>query len=314
MKLVKISDLFNISYGNGLELNRLSDVNPEFNFVSRTSKNNGVSSKVDLINDATINLSGTITVSLGGSVLESFLQHKPFYTGYHIYVLSSKVEMSDNQKLYYCCCIRANKYRYNYGRQANRTLKDILVPDPSEIPSWVSDIDLSMYDDIKQSHTESPTQPLNTNNWEYYKLSDLFSICKGTQITKQNMVIGKTPYITATSNNNGTNDYVEDDNQFNSNMITISSNGSIGEAFYQSEPFCASSDVNVLEPKFQLNKYIALFICTVIRQEKYRFNYGRKWTKTKMEQSKIKLPTKEGQPDWQFMEQYIKSLPYSGSI
>ena len=33
--------------------------------------------------------------------------------------------------------IRANKYRYSYGRQANRTLRAIMVPSRDSIPSWV---------------------------------------------------------------------------------------------------------------------------------------------------------------------------------
>ena len=37
--------------------------------------------------------------------------------------------MNNIEKLFYCMCINLNKYRYNYGRQANRTLSQIIVPD-----------------------------------------------------------------------------------------------------------------------------------------------------------------------------------------
>ena len=100
------------------------------------------------------------------------------------------------------------------------------------------------------------------------------------------------------------------------NKITISYNGSIAEAFYQAEPFWATDDVNILTLKdYKLNVYIAMFLITLFRMEKYRFNYGRKWDKESMSQSKIKLPTTSGSvPDWQFMENYIKSLPYSKNL
>ncbi|MBQ3670790.1 MAG: restriction endonuclease subunit S [Treponema sp.] len=93
-------------------------------------------------------------------------------------------------------------------------------------------------------------------------------------------------------------------------------NGSVGEAFFQEEPFWASDDVNVLYARgWNLNKYTALFLCTIIRQERYRFSYGRKWTLEKMQDSHIKLPaTTDGTPDFAFMERYIKSLPYSDRI
>jgi hypothetical protein len=53
----------------------------------------------------------------------------------------------------------------------------------------------------------------------------------------------------------------------------------------------------------------------LIKREKYRYNYGRKWGIERMKNSQIKLPvTKNGTPDWSFMENYIKSLPYSSNL
>lgn len=62
------------------------------------------------------------------------------------------------------------------------------------------------------------------------------------------------------------------------------------------------------------NKYIALFVCAVLRQEKYRYSYGRKWVLESMKSNVIKLPEKSGEPDWLYMEDYIKSLPYGDRI
>jgi hypothetical protein len=45
--------------------------------------------------------------------------------------------MTNDELLFYCCCIRANRFRYSYGRQANRTLKQLMVPAMSAIPRWV---------------------------------------------------------------------------------------------------------------------------------------------------------------------------------
>ena len=149
MRLVKISDLFDVAYGHSLELNRLKKTADGVNFVSRTANNNGVSARVATAPDIEPMEAGKLTVALGGSVLETFVQPEPFYTGFHIFCLTPLIEMSLEQKLYYCMCIRANKYRYNYGRQANRTLRDIMVPDISEIPEWVSEALPSVVSDWK---------------------------------------------------------------------------------------------------------------------------------------------------------------------
>ena len=64
-----------------------------------------------------------------------------------------------------------------------------------------------------------------------------------------------------------------------------------------------------------MNKYIALFITTLINHEKFRFAYGRAVYSNVISGLTIKLPTNsKGTIDWQFMENYIKSLPYSDLI
>lgn len=137
MELVRVEDLFEVVYGVNLELNRL-ELDPNgINFVSRTAQNNGVSAKVKKIEGLEPIPAGMLTVAGGGSVLETFVQPEPFYSGRDLYYLAPRDDMSIEEKLYYCMCIRANKYRYNYGRQANRTLRDLRIPAPSEIPEWV---------------------------------------------------------------------------------------------------------------------------------------------------------------------------------
>ena len=138
-----VKDLFDVVYGVNLELNKM-ELDPNgVNFVSRTAKNNGVSAKVKQLEKISPIPAGMITVAGGGSVMESFLQPEPFYSGRDLYYLKPKIEISDQEKIYYCVCLRANKYRFNYGRQANRTLKDILIPSLNEIPSWVKQLDLA---------------------------------------------------------------------------------------------------------------------------------------------------------------------------
>ena len=60
--------------------------------------------------------------------------------------------------------------------------------------------------------------------------------------------------------------------------------------------------------------YSKLFCCTVIEANKYRFSYGRQANKT-LPSLRLKLPAKkDGTPDFEHMENYIKSLPYSDRI
>lgn len=309
---MKISDLFILHQGNGFELYNmnLSD-NSDINFVSRTAQNNGVVAQVDKEENKVPFPAGYITVALGGSVLSSFVQIKPFYTAFHVMVLEPKREMTFNEKLYYCMCIQNNAYRYSYGRQANKTLKNIVIPD--DVPEWVKHteiVPLTTKNDIKKFD-------LDVNEWRKYHLKDLFDFVKGKRLTKEDIVPGKINFLGAISDNNGVREKIETEYFWEGNCITVNYNGSVGEAFYQEKKFWASDDVNVLYAKkgWEMNKFIALFIITVIKANKYRFSYGRKWTMEKMKDSIIKLPSKsDGTPNFEYMEEFIKSLPYSDRI
>jgi len=173
------------------------------------------------------------------------------------------------------------------------------------------------YPSLSEKYKRIPAQNLKAiGDWKEYTLSDLFFFKKGKRLTKEDMNEGDTNYIGAISDNNGVRQRIDAQPLHMPNCITINYNGSVGEAFYQAEPFWASDDVNVLYPRgWQLNKHIAMFLVTVIKANRYRFSYGRKWTLEKMKESIVKLPaTRDGSPDWDYMEDYIMSLPYSDRI
>ena len=49
--------------------------------------------------------------------------------------------------------------------------------------------------------------------------------------------------------------------------------------------------------------------------ERYIYSFGRKYNKAAITSTKIKLPSNsDGTLNWEFMENYIKSLPYSANI
>src|SRR5699024_2368247 len=78
---------------------------------------------------------------------------------------------------------------------------------------------------------------------------------------------------------------------FTGNKITI---GKIGAtAYYQSQPFCATSDVNVLTPKFKMSPFVGLFISRIINySENYKWSYGRQCRVGDTNKIVIKLPIK----------------------
>lgn len=156
---------------------------------------------------------------------------------------------------------------------------------------------------------------IDTSTWEWFQLGGddgLFDIRKGKRLTSEDQTEGNTPYIGAIDSNNGVSNYIGQEAIHEGNTISLSYNGSVGEAFYQPLPYWATDDVNALylRPEYgTLCPATGLFVCSVLKHDKYRYSYGRKWTLDNMKATKFKLPaTSDGKPDWRRMESYIDSL------
>lgn len=309
---MKLNELFYVYYPKTLIYSKMTPNQNGIHFVSSQDKNNGVVGRVTEEAGITVYPAGCITVPLKGSVLMAHLQKERCYVAHQIGVLVARKPMSDLEKLYYVTCIQSRAYLYSYGRQADKTLEELEVPEIN--PNIIHHL---RYRRISTAISRS-AMPLHTDNWCEFRLGGpggLFQIQKGKRLTKADMIQGNDNFLGAIDSNNGVRQKITADRLWKPNCITVNYNGSVGEAFYQAEPFWASDDVNVLYPNgWELNKYIGLFIATVIKAERFKYNYGRKWKKEIMTKSIIKLPAKEGKPDFQFMEDYIKGLPYSDRI
>jgi hypothetical protein len=182
--LSKVSELFNVEYGNKFDANKLLFVDDGVNFVSRTSKNLGIAGQVEPVEGATLHSAGLITVTLGGTyLLSSFVQPKPFYTAQNVKVLSPKEKMSFREKVYYCKCIQANRFRYStHGREANRSIDSVLVPDRSRLPEWLEDVKTTILAKKQDhEHLTAAEIPLET---ELVELHNLFDLAGGISLSE----------------------------------------------------------------------------------------------------------------------------------
>lgn len=175
---------------------------------------------------------------------------------------------------------------------------------------------------------------IDTSNWQEFVYSKIFDVQKGFYNKKpEHSIEGMVPFLGATERCNGVTEYYSvedienasktgdennvalDEKLFPGKALCVTNNGSVGCAFFQPVTFTCSHDVN---PLYILNDcfdmYSALFVAAVIEIDKYRWAYGRKWRPERMVKSTIRLPARiqdnEYVPDWDYMRNYIKSLPY----
>ena len=149
---------------------------------------------------------------------------------------------------------------------------------------------------------------LDVFQWKEFKLVDLFQIEAGKYHYSDEYEAGNTPYVSASNMNNAIAERINLPPDFSGNKITT---GKVGcTAFYQEEDSCATSDVNILTPLFNMNKYVGLYITTIINfNENYKWGYGRQCRVGDSKEIVIKLPAlNNGEPDFKYMEEYIKSI------
>lgn len=319
-------------------------------YISASNENNGIQQRIDLEPE----FEGNCIIA-GKVGCTTFYQEEPFCATSDVNIFTPKNFVLNREiGLFITTIINfSENYKWNYGRQcrigdskkiniklpvkqldgkyiidSTKTFSDDgFIPDFDFINEFMEHVETiekgcsgSIKDSLKTNNNFQDSQGnLDVINWGNFRLGDIFDLKKGKRLTSENQIEGTIPYIGAIDSNNGVANYIGQSAIHDGNTISLSYNGSVGEAFYQPEPFWATDDVNVLYFKttnsYTFNKYIALFICTILRQEKYRYSYGRKWILENMISTIIKLPiTEDMKPDWQYMESYIQELPYGDRI
>lgn len=159
----------------------------------------------------------------------------------------------------------------------------------------------------------TPRPPVD--EWAEFRFDSLFEIARGERIVASRQSPGETAYVGGSGENNGVTGRYAIEPQHEAGAITVSYNGTVGYATVQPEPFHASDDVYILEPKAEVGPAGRLFLCALIRREAEKFGYGRKWKLDRMRASTLRLPVEaDGEPDWAAIEAYVLGLPWSGAI
>ena len=294
-------------------------VDGETPLVSSGKENNGI---VAYIEDKNAKKwpGNTITVDMFG---KAFYQEKAYHCVSHgrVNILIPKFEINGYAQQFIATVIQSvssKKYEFKEMCTGKKLLQNTIklpvdetgYPDLLYMESYMKKLELavgSSLTDLQLAKKFGVSGKIDMSRWKLFQISDLFNVQKGKRLTKADMKDGKIRFIGASAINNGITAYISNDEHLHpQNTITLSYNGSIGEAFYQDEIFWASDDVNVLYPKFEMNRDIAFFIIPLLKTVGKRYAFIDKWKKEDMEKSRIPLPSdKDGNPDYKYMEKYI---------
>lgn len=161
--------------------------------------------------------------------------------------------------------------------------------------------------------------PLNDRfknvEWGEYKLGDLFKInptkyykLKNEEIISTN---GSVPLISNSSTDNGVMGFSNLESNNTGNTLTCSDTTMGAETmFYQEKDFIGYSHIQHLVPKFNpFNKLIASAIISASKvTTSKKYDYGNKFNRVAMNKTKIQLPTKNGEIDFDLIESFVAEI------
>ncbi len=293
-------------------------------YISASNENNGVAQKIDLVADFKGNC--IVTGKVGCT---AFYQPDDFCATSDVNIFYPKFNLNEKVGLFIVAVINFNEnYKWGYGRQCRvGDSKEILVKLPAkadDTPDWdfMEQYIKSLNHKPLTTQNSHPQHPLNIDGWQEFRLDDLFSeIYKAEAHVKGDLEFIELPgtntikFISRTEMNNGCDCYLPNKGISgieNGNAITIGD--TTATCFYQKDEFVCGDHIVVCRAEW-LNLYTGLFLVSLLKREKYKYNYGRAFKMDLISNTKVKLPTKaDGTPDFNYMEYYMKSLPYGDRI
>jgi len=150
---------------------------------------------------------------------------------------------------------------------------------------------------------------LETVTWGEYKLCDLFNrIEQGRRLKKEDQLPGKIPFVMAGITNTGVVDYISNPvASFPKNSITVDI---FGNTFYRNYDFGAGDDTGVYwnSEKTYSEATMLFFTISITKSLVGKFSYGNKLRSSQSLNFKIQLPIKNGNIDFEFMDDFIAEL------
>ena len=159
---------------------------------------------------------------------------------------------------------------------------------------------------------------INTTSWGEFEVGKLFDIhpTKSYKMTNAKLLDGGASLVLANSAyNNGVGGTSTQPTTEKGGMITFSDTVDANTIFYQENDFIGYSHVQGLYPigkyKDCWTKENLLFFITSFKKAALtkRFDYDNKFNRNIASSLIVKLPVdSEGDPDWRYMEEYIKDI------
>ena len=338
-----IRNLFNIENTLSFNTNRLVDGN-EYDYITRTSLNQGILKTTGYINNDNINPAGNW--SLGLLQMDFFYRKRPWYAGQFVRKITPKFKVTDNIALFFTTVLNRlkNKLLSVLVRDIDKFFLDskISLPITDEgkvdfdfISSFMEELETEYIKELgvylkvagfeNYGLTDNEKESLiniKKRVWSDYKLGNLFEEISTITLPYKAKGLPKKPTgefilpcLTSSFRNQGLNYYIpKEGTTILKNVISIPSNSDVYRAYFQSNEFTVLSDAYAIHWKdssmqISQNQYLFMVMCINKITDLPIYSYKNKLGGWNVVCKKdIMLPTKNGQIDFEYMETYINAI------
>lgn len=341
IKKFKIKDLFEVMSSKKIYHAVNVDIKEQqkigyYPYVVRSEVNRGIRGYIkapkETLNDAN-------TISFAQDTFIAFYQKQPYFTGNNVKILKPLFKPTEKKLLYIECALNkaiafnswgmGSSFEYVENIEIEIPITKNNQPDWEYMENYITEIENKYINKLEQHNNEKIEQALKViglskevlneelkvepaKRYEKFRVGDLFDVktIKGINNDKLNTdyTQGKYRYITRTSLNNGIssitgliqNVEIQEKNTFSLGLLGM-------DFFYQSHPWYAGQFVRKIQPKFSINKNLAIYFSTIFnkRSEYYKGVLIRDFDK-KFKNDVLTLPSiDENTPDFEYMEKAI---------
>lgn len=331
----KISKLFNIE--NTLSFNADKLVNgSEYDYVTRTSLNQGVLKTTGFVNERNLNDSGNW--SLGLLQMDFFYRRNPWYAGQFVRKISPKFAVTDNTALFFTTIL--NGLKKDLLSVLVRNVDNIFLNSTIQLPiNGNGEIDFGFIDgfvaelegqrvaelqaylsvtglsDYTLTEEEKYIiEQLNEIPFKTFKITSIFDIKNTGNILSRDIIenSGSTPYLCASRENNAVSSYItyNEDSLDKGNCVFIG--GKTFVVTYQKNDFFSNDSHNLVlylkKKDFEQQNILLSLVACVNRSLRHKYSWGDSISNKKIKSDVLMLPVNKNEPNYELMATLISAV------
>lgn len=330
----RLGDLFDIEKTLSFNTDKLID-GDEFDYVTRTSLNQGILQSTGFVNEENINEAGTW--SLGLLQMDFFYRKKPWYAGQFVRKIIPKDEIKNKAIPFFTVILNAVKpiLLSVLVRNVNKTFSNIVIHLPTRngkidfefMESFVAELEAQRLAELEAYLTVTGLKDyeltdeewraidmLDDDIWDSIDVVKLFDVNNTKNILARDIVPGSglTPYLCASAENNSVSSYIDYDDELKDKGNCIFIGGKTFVVSYQEHDFFSNDSHNLALHLIDENKksrYSHLFLATCVRKSlEHKYSWGDSISNRKIQKDRMTIPFKNGLVDYEFMEIVISAV------